>query len=199
MIVLSSSWLIDHFSSKSVTDLWALRVCLAVCWWRFRTPPSWRWQTSRSSWSRCRWCDPPCPWSPAAPAPWFCLFRDWLRLCFRKPTCGILRHWRNESVKWLLISSAPSSSISLLSLLMLPYLYVLYPVLQQDLNTTSHPTEELIEKRQILNSVLIQQMSQPWKFATTETGQTSSSFDTFKSQYVLPVWYFNIFDIQWLM
>lgn len=46
------------------------------------------------------------------------------------------------------------------------YLYVLYPVLQEDLNTTSHSTEQLIEKRQILNSVLIQQVSQPWKFST---------------------------------
>lgn len=47
-------------------------------------------------------------------------------------------------------------------LLRLQYLYILYPVLQQHLNATSHSTEELIEKRQILNSVLIQQMSQPW-------------------------------------
>ena len=36
-------------------------------------------------------------------------------------------------------------------------------MLQEDLNATSHSTEELIEERQILNSVLIQQVSQPWK------------------------------------
>lgn len=42
-------------------------------------------------------------------------------------------------------------------------------MLQQDLNTASHSTEELIEKRQILNSVLIQQVSQPWKLQTTES------------------------------
>lgn len=41
-------------------------------------------------------------------------------------------------------------------------------MLQEDLNATSHSTEELIEKRQILNSVLIQQVSQPWKIGQQE-------------------------------
>lgn len=47
------------------------------------------------------------------------------------------------------------------------YLDILYPVLQQDLNATPHSTEELIEEREILNSVLIQQMGQAWKCPTT--------------------------------
>lgn len=39
-------------------------------------------------------------------------------------------------------------------------------MLQEHLNTTSHSTEKLIEKRQILNSVLIQQVSQPCNITT---------------------------------
>lgn len=65
-------------------------------------------------------------------------------------------------------------------LLRLSYLYILYPVLQQHLNTTSHSTEELIEKRQILNSVLVQQMSQPWKFPTNSKSEVRSSRQTGK-------------------
>lgn len=42
-------------------------------------------------------------------------------------------------------------------------------MLQEDLDTTSHSTEELIEKRQILNSVLIEQVSQTCEFQTAES------------------------------
>lgn len=45
-------------------------------------------------------------------------------------------------------------------LLTLWHLDVFDPVLQQSLNTASNATEELIQKRQILDSVLVQQMSQ---------------------------------------
>lgn len=148
----------------STTDLWALLVCLAVCWWTSRRPPSWRWQTCRSSWSRCRWCDPPCPWSPAAPAPSSCLFPGWWRWCSRTPAGGFLKTTGNDTrrliVYWLpWYSQRP------------PYLDVLYPVLQEDLDAAPHSTEELVQKRQILNSVLVQQMSQPWR--TTTTGRRS--------------------------
>lgn len=54
------------------------------------------------------------------------------------------------------------------------YLDVLYPVLQKDLDAAAHSTEELVEKRQILNSVLIQQMSQPWRM-TTAGGRSEMS------------------------
>lgn len=47
------------------------------------------------------------------------------------------------------------------------HLYILYPVLQKDLDAAPHSTEELVEKSQILNPVLIQQMSQAWKVPTT--------------------------------
>lgn len=47
-------------------------------------------------------------------------------------------------------------------------------MLQEDLNATSHSTEELIEKRQILNSVLIQQVSQPWKTQQQEERRQNS-------------------------
>lgn len=40
-------------------------------------------------------------------------------------------------------------------------------MLQKNLDTASHSTEELVEKSQILNPVLIQQMSQAWKVPTT--------------------------------
>lgn len=40
------------------------------------------------------------------------------------------------------------------------YLYIFYPVLQQHLNATPHSTEELVEKRKVLYSVLVQEMSQ---------------------------------------
>lgn len=49
-----------------------------------------------------------------------------------------------------------------------PYLDVFYPVLQKDLDAAPHSIEELVEKRQILNSVLIQQMSQPWRMTMAE-------------------------------
>jgi len=42
----------------------------------------------------------------------------------------------------------------------LAHLYVLNPMLQQNLNASSHTTEELIQQRQILNTVLIQQVIQ---------------------------------------
>lgn len=40
-------------------------------------------------------------------------------------------------------------------------------MLQKDLDTAPHSAEELVEKSQILNPVLIQQMSQAWKVPTT--------------------------------
>lgn len=49
-------------------------------------------------------------------------------------------------------------------------------MLQKDLDTAPHSTEELVEKSQILNPVLIQQMSQTWKVPTT--GRRSELSDT---------------------
>lgn len=40
------------------------------------------------------------------------------------------------------------------------HLYIFYPVLQQHLNATPYSTEELIQKREVQNSVLVQKMSQ---------------------------------------
>lgn len=68
------------------------------------------------------------------------------------------------------------------------YLYVFYPVLQEDLHATSHSTEELIEKRQILNSVLIQQVSQTWKFPTRKI-RNQAAFKLSRAR----LWFKNMF------
>lgn len=48
-------------------------------------------------------------------------------------------------------------------------------MLQEHANATTHSTEELIEERQILNSVLIQQVGQTYKFQITARGQSRLS------------------------
>lgn len=48
-------------------------------------------------------------------------------------------------------------------------------MLQEHANATTHSTEELIEERQILNSVLIQQVGQTCKFQITARGQSRLS------------------------